>query len=155
MSNKVCFYCQKPLPKETRVGRPRKYCSEGCHKAVRRLIQLKYYYTTGLGYKPRRAKLRQAVIALLGGKCVSCGISDVRVLQIDHINSNGAEDRKIYGAGQPAYYQHILDCKGIGYQLLCANCNWLKRYERREYGKSGKPILTWDDIKEEIARLNL
>jgi hypothetical protein len=75
---------------------------------------------------------RMKILDLLGNKCVRCGIIDMRVLQIDHVNSNGYQDVQKWGHGRP-YYKHILDVKGEGYQLLCANCNWIKRYERKEY----------------------
>jgi len=82
------------------------------------------------------AKVRKEVMSFLGNKCVRCGIDDFRVLQIDHINGNGYQERKQFGrnggASTVRYYRHILDVNGEGYQLLCANCNWIKRYEQSE-----------------------
>ncbi len=82
------------------------------------------------------AKIRKEVLDFLGNKCVRCGIDDFRVLQIDHINGNGYQERKQFGRSSGAstvrYYRHILDVNGEGYQLLCANCNWIKRYEQSE-----------------------
>ncbi len=81
------------------------------------------------------AKVRQEVLVFLGNKCVKCGIADFRVLQIDHINGNGYKERKQFGKGGQAsikYYRHIIDVQGQNYQLLCANCNWIKRYEQGE-----------------------
>lgn len=38
---------------------------------------------------------RNEIIRLLGSKCSRCGFSeDVRVLQIDHINGGGTEERQ-------------------------------------------------------------
>lgn len=82
------------------------------------------------------AKVRKEVLSFLGNKCVRCGIDDFRVLQIDHVNGNGYRERQDFGKGGNAsvkYYRHILEVRGEGYQLLCANCNWIKRYERQEY----------------------
>jgi len=82
------------------------------------------------------AKLRKEVLSFLGNKCVTCGIEDFRVLQIDHINGNGYKENKQFGKGgwgTVKYYRHILVVEGEGYQLLCANCNWIKRYEQGEY----------------------
>ena len=76
-------------------------------------------------------EVRRRVEDLLGNKCAYCGITDTRVLQIDHLYSNGRQDKREYGHGS-SYYKHILKVGGIGYQLLCANCNWIKRYETRE-----------------------
>lgn len=74
-------------------------------------------------------KLR--VFEKLGGKCVKCGISDHRVLQIDHINGGGCRERKKY-KGRPSYYKMIYNDNSGKYQLLCANCNWIKRIENGE-----------------------
>ena len=82
------------------------------------------------------AKVRKEVLSFLGNKCVKCGIDDFRVLQIDHINGNGYQERKQFGqsggASTVRYYRHIMEVNGEGYQLLCANCNWIKRYEQSE-----------------------
>lgn len=77
---------------------------------------------------------RNAVIEALGGKCVRCGFIDIRALQIDHINGGGSRERKeIKFKG--AFNKHVLRSflKGENkYQLLCANCNWIKRFENNE-----------------------
>lgn len=77
---------------------------------------------------------RQRIIDALGGKCVRCGFSDVRALQIDHVNGNGAKERrqfKHYTSCRIMIYQKILN-GSKEYQLLCANCNWIKRFEEGE-----------------------
>ncbi len=84
----------------------------------------------------RDKKLRAQILSLLGGKCRRCGISDPRVLQIDHVNGNGYKEIRKYGTGHP-YYCHVrrtVKAGGNEYQLLCANCNWIKRYEKNEHG---------------------
>jgi len=80
-------------------------------------------------------KVRREVLSYLGNKCSKCGVDDFRVLQIDHVNGNGYRERKQFGEGGAStvrYYRHILEVEGQGYQLLCANCNWIKRYEQEE-----------------------
>jgi len=77
-----------------------------------------------------RVKVRLDMIKAYGGKCVRCGISDVDVMDIDHINNNGAEDRKNHLHGYNLY-RHL---KKHGwpkdeFQLLCKNCNWKKHLE--------------------------
>jgi len=81
-----------------------------------------------------RNNIRYRLIELLGSKCIRCGFSDPRALQIDHVNGNGAKDRK----SKDSYTMYRRMIKEIQsgskeYQLLCANCNWIKRQERREY----------------------
>ena len=84
---------------------------------------------------------RRRIVELLGGKCCQCGFSDYRALQIDHINGKGYNERK--SMGQREMYKKILDELESGvfsnYQLLCANCNWIKRHENNEL-KRYKPI---------------
>lgn len=84
--------------------------------------------------KEWRVKRRLEVIEKLGGKCSGCGFSDHRALQIDHVNGGGNKEyRKL---GQVASWNKMLkDTEGL-YQLLCANCNWIKRYNNKEYGGS-------------------
>ena len=78
-------------------------------------------------------KLRANVIELLGGKCVVCGFNDPRALQIDHIHGGGT--RETAEIGIRGIYRKILK-NPDGYQLLCSNCNWIKRYEQKEVRKA-------------------
>ena len=82
-------------------------------------------------------KLRVKIIDMMGGKCVHCGFDDYRALQIDHVEGDGTKERKIYN-NRSLYYKLIiidLDNNGNKYQLLCANCNWIKRVENNEYSQ--------------------
>ena len=81
-------------------------------------------------------KKRLEVLEHLGGQCVVCGISDYRVLQIDHVNGGGSEDRK--NLSRTTFIAKVLKDDGSMYQLLCANCNWIKRFENNENPKSNK-----------------
>lgn len=85
---------------------------------------------------------RAAALAALGGKCVRCGFDDVRALQIDHVHGDGKGERASQQYAQGAYYRRVAQeaAKGSGkYQLLCSNCNWIKRYENNEHGASRRP----------------
>ena len=76
---------------------------------------------------------RLVVLGKLGGKCIKCGNNDYRVLQIDHINSDGYKERKTTGHNNSYYVvKAILNGEKKKYQLLCANCNWIKRWENDE-----------------------
>lgn len=77
---------------------------------------------------------RDAVIDLLGASCVRCGFSDNRALQIDHIDGGGTRDIKRFNGWQ-SYYKYILDNAEKAkkeFQVLCSNCNWIKRVENQE-----------------------
>ena len=77
---------------------------------------------------------RSRAIMLMGGKCVRCGFSDKRALHIDHINGGGCRDRKNGNYGKSArFLREAVGGNGIKYQLLCANCNWIKRVEMGEH----------------------
>ena len=82
----------------------------------------------------RRRKAKLELMQLLGGKCIKCGESDCRCLQIDHVKGCGTLERKKLGNGR--YIFIVLkkvkeDSKD--YQLLCANCNWKKRFDNNEH----------------------
>lgn len=92
----------------------------------------------------RRKKRRNEIIQLLGSKCsnpynLNHGdfLIDKRCLQIDHVNGGGQKQLKINQQGE-MYYRRLLKEIKAGskdYQLLCANCNWIKRYENKEFMK--------------------
>jgi hypothetical protein len=73
--------------------------------------------------KKLNKKLKLAVIKEYGGKCVCCGELEPDFLTIDHIDENGAEERRT--KKQTKIYRWL---KNNGYpkdnyQLLCWNCN--------------------------------
>ena len=78
----------------------------------------------------KNRELRQQGITKLGGKCIKCGFSDIRALQFDHINGGGK--RELKRTGTMTRYIAVLKDNGTKYQLLCANCNWIKKYDNNE-----------------------
>jgi hypothetical protein len=89
------------------------------------------------------------VRAKLGGKCKRCGFSDKRALQFDHIEGIGSKRPTGW-----AYFKDIQEGARAGkIQLLCANCNQIKRHEvgARELG--GK--ITWRDREQTEQRFTL
>jgi len=77
---------------------------------------------------PNRVKL----IEILGGfQCRNCGFLDWRALQIDHVYGNGKE-MKLTNPGIMQFYLENPDIAFEDLQILCANCNWIKRYNNRE-----------------------
>lgn len=87
-------------------------------------------------YRMQRYKtIRNRIIYVLGGKCSRCSFSDWRALQVDHVNGNGNVERRTRGHAASTLYRRIQDSidNKLGlFQLLCANCNWIKRYENKE-----------------------
>jgi DNA-directed RNA polymerase subunit RPC12/RpoP len=73
------------------------------------------------------AKLREDVFAAYGGaRCACCGETERAFLSIDHIDNDGAEQRRNgdYGRSGTAFYQWLRK-NGFppGFQVLCMNCN--------------------------------
>lgn len=83
----------------------------------------------------RRAIQRERVIEALGGKCKWCDFSDHRALQVDHVMGGGRQER-ITINNPWRYYEQIIADKDERYQLLCANCNIIKRIENGEHGNA-------------------
>lgn len=59
--------------------------------------------------------------------CAKCGIDDIDVLTIDHINGGGSKQRRQIKAVNSIYYWLDKNKLPDGYQVLCANCNQKKR----------------------------
>lgn len=81
--------------------------------------------------------IRAEIVTKLGGKCKRCGFDDPRALQIDHVNGDGWTELKGQ-IGKYAYLKGVLADMKSRYQLLCANCNWIKRAEEGEQPFTGK-----------------
>lgn len=80
------------------------------------------------------AKQRERVMEKFGRRCAHCGFGDVRALQIDHVEGGGIHDRGRRRTGRwSTYLKRVADDTTGKYQLLCANCNWIKRAEREEW----------------------
>jgi hypothetical protein len=92
----------------------------------------------------KRKKNKQRAFAKLGNKCAnpacqwlnadgSRGCIDQRCLQIDHVKGDAPSDKR-KNLFSERLYRFIIktDCAGR-YQLLCANCNWIKRHVNHEH----------------------
>lgn len=80
----------------------------------------------------RTAELRALIFDKYGNKCVRCGFEDCRAFQMDHVNGGGSQDVKNFRS-KWAYLKHILEDETGKFQLLCANCNAIKRIEDCEH----------------------
>lgn len=92
-----------------------------------------------------RERVRKQILELLGGvKCARCGFADWRALQVDHIHGGGKREALERGylltaaSGLWKFRALILEDSEEAlkkYQVLCANCNWIKRHENNECAK--------------------
>lgn len=91
-----------------------------------------------------RRKARLDVVNFFGGKCVRCGFDDWRALQIDHINGGGFSDSRTKQSNhffRKWINNHPKEAREL-YQLLCANCNWIKKHENDEFGYASRKWMT-------------
>lgn len=90
---------------------------------------VKAYRASGLYQEHRLAIIKHYT----DGKmcCMRCGCDDLRVLDIDHVNNNGAEHRKSVGYTNIVWWI-MKNNFPPGFQILCKNCNWIKEIERRD-----------------------
>ena len=63
-------------------------------------------------------------------KCAHCGFDDIRALSIDHIDGGGAPHRRM--TGNDIYGWLKRNGYPDGYQVLCMNCQLIKRQVNRE-----------------------
>ena len=88
-------------------------------------------------HKKNQEDKRQVLIYYGNGKrvCSRCGCTDVRCLSIDHINGGGTAHRKCVNQ---RFYQWLLKHNlPVGYQVLCMNCQFIKRVEEKELLNGG------------------
>lgn len=81
----------------------------------------------------RRQAYRLQIFDKLGHQCKHCGFADKRALQIDHV-FGGSKHGKLDGIDIALYKKVLADTTGR-FQILCANCNWIKRYTNHELKK--------------------
>ena len=116
-----CKHCRR----KSRIAQYKK------HKERELRETTKYYYKNKeklkLHHQNKMRSILGEIYDILGKKCQLCGISDMKVLQIDHIHGGGNYQRKILTGDKG--YQFILKEVKSGsdnYRILCANCNLLE-----------------------------
>ena len=66
-------------------------------------------------------------------KCGVCGISDIRILDVDHINGGGTKERKQFSSA--GVWRKILKMNSHEakqkYRILCKNCNWIAHINQK------------------------
>lgn len=80
----------------------------------------------------RQARWRDLALDALGAKCGVCGYDDRRALLFDHVEGGGGKHR--LARGPMKFYRAIAEGSCVeGVQVLCWNCNHIKRIERSEH----------------------
>jgi hypothetical protein len=127
------YYTGKPCPKGHVC--PRRVSNNSCCDCDNQLARQRAKLRTPEYRKERRDRKRLEIVDHLGGKCVRCGFSDIRALQIDHVNGGGVKARKQPNYNWWRFWVEVRKDTSGKYQLLCANCNWIKREENGELYK--------------------
>lgn len=101
----------------------------------------KQAHSSELKIKDRQRRLRAKEAALThygNGKCacVICGENRLACLSLDHIDGGGAQARREIPAKTGSNIYGYLRCRDYpeGYQTLCMNCQYIKRYTNGECG---------------------
>jgi hypothetical protein len=86
-------------------------------------------------------KARETVFHVLGQHCcVKCGFHDKRALQFDHINGGGSKQHRVDFLNKRVefylYYAYHPEEARRTLQVMCSNCNAIKRIEKGEQLKS-------------------
>ncbi len=105
-ASQLCTSCGSELPK----GASRLTCS-ACSERNR------------LGSEQKR----RTIFSWYGSGCACCGESNYYFLTLDHVNNDGAQERKQLGGQQQVLSRLWKEqCTLPEYQLLCYNCNCAK-----------------------------
>jgi hypothetical protein len=144
---KICPHCKENKSAEYYYANRRakdglsSYCKQ-CQNVIRR-----YKRANKLGFyaqkdrdatrKRMREKIvvrKQLILNHYGQQCTRCGFNDIRALSVDHINGDGAKHRKEIPSCN--LYEWLIDNDyPKGFQILCMNCQWIKRHENQECRK--------------------
>lgn len=153
----TCEICGKSFePNKYYHNGSQRYCSEECRKTGIKNYQRDYmrnYMRTHPKYtiKNREYNRKQKVEVLTHysnpPKCACCGENHIEFLTIDHINGDGAEQRKrLSGDSQKfsgfLFYEWlIINNFPKGYQVLCMNCNMAKGQNKAQFCSVHHPEL--------------
>ena len=115
-------------------------CKE-CHREKMRKWKNKRSKKEKLEYnRKERARLKSKVFGHYSKEEIKCqnpncavpgGMRDIRALTIDHLYNNGTQHRKKIGGltGMRFYYWLKRNNYPEGFQILCMNCQLIKRFE--------------------------
>jgi 5-methylcytosine-specific restriction endonuclease McrA len=78
--------------------------------------------------KKAKAREREKLFEIYGHTCVRCGFDDKRALTLDHKNNDGNIERAELGE-RGVYRKAKSSYQPDRYQILCMNCQFIKRTE--------------------------
>ena len=147
MDNKLCYRCQQTLPvtdfhkNKRRPDGLASSCKE-CHKAECREHRARHKVKVYLRELANKDKVKLEVFSHYcdGPIACKCGYNDLRALTLDHIDGGGNEHRKLIKkrCGTDFYRWVKKNNYPSGIQVLCMNCQFVKRHENNEMNRHHK-----------------
>lgn len=125
-----CLHCGNSFPLKSAADANRKHCSKACAKAhnVKRIKDwnqdhpdaMKQYNANRTNknanaYKEQSRKERLAILELLGGKCIVCGVDNPNWLHVDYIPTTRGTPYR-----HPRHLRYVRE-HITNFRLLCAN----------------------------------
>jgi hypothetical protein len=110
-ANRLCDICESPLSVD---DSPKRHLCILCRgkAAIKRTGKM----------QRRRRRTKPLILEMYGKVCACCGVTDERFLSVDHVNNDGAQERK----GRRSNNRKLLQFKRPDIQILCYNCNFAK-----------------------------
>src|SRR3990167_2010786 len=107
------------------------YCRE-CEKIENKKLVDKYKTSNNETFRANKAKaskkhsnkIKQTLFDVYGRKCACCGETTEEFLTLEHIKG---QNGKKYKSGYEAWKEAIKEYKPDLYEVLCMNCNFVKR----------------------------
>ncbi len=133
-----CYRCQGPLKKPSTLRGV--LCSScryagDCKKIIARVRDWRTCNRERMRNREsaRYAQRKAESIEAYGGKCKECGEGNIIFLCIDHVNNDGAAERRLLrGKVQDIHVWLKREGYPDRYQILCGNCNLKKERIRRK-----------------------
>lgn len=115
----LCGKCGEEIPEAEHITFQGKKNGATC-KACRAEYKAEYD-------RKRREYFKRQVLEFYGPECACCGESNPGFLSVDHINNDGAEDRKNRIGG--SFWEHVVKNDfPEDLRILCFNCNMGRQF---------------------------
>lgn len=100
-----------------------------------------------------RDRIKRKIFSHYGNgqmRCNRCGFDDIRCLSVDHINGDGCIQRRdlSYSSGSKFYTWIIKNGFPDNLQILCMNCQFIKRNENNEHSKRNHAFVQSEQKQE-------
>lgn len=133
-NQKICVNCEVFLTEENTNDydlRSGKYICLSCLKERNQARYQSKREKIRSNQKIYEANIKIEVMKAYGNKCKCCGEEKIEFLTIDHIDDNGATERKNSNQGTGGKFYRWLKKNNFpkdNYQILCFNCNCAKGF---------------------------